>query len=88
MPFLWAAVEDAPGPNSLGRVIERNAIAMLSVADINPPSSSWLRLVARDQAIRRSGPWNVDHTGEIYESRFFDVLREHVKAMHQAEANM
>ena len=30
MPFLWLAVEDAPGPASLRGFIERNAIALLS----------------------------------------------------------
>ena len=30
MPFLWLAIDDEPGPNSLRGLIERNSIALLS----------------------------------------------------------
>jgi hypothetical protein len=37
MPFLWLAVDDEPGPDSLREVIERNAIALLSNLRKPPP---------------------------------------------------
>ena len=45
MPFLWLAVDDDPGAESLRGDIERNAIALLSNFDkqpIDPPSAGWL----------------------------------------------
>ncbi len=82
MPFLWVAVDDTPGPGSDRGMIERNAIAMLAGARVDPPSSSWLGLWARSEAIQRSELWNVNHIGEGYDPRFLQVLQDHVKAMH------
>jgi hypothetical protein len=44
MPFVWLAVDDAPGPDSLRGYIERNSIALLSNLGrppLDPPSSGW-----------------------------------------------
>jgi hypothetical protein len=64
MPFLWLAVEDAPGPESHRGVIERGAIGLLSNFNrpaLDPPSSAWLGRHARRDAIGASGLWNVNH---------------------------
>ena len=68
MPVLWLDVPDAPGPNSLRAVVERNSIALLSNARrdvIDPASSAWLGLNCSRETVRRSGLWNVRHTAEI-----------------------
>jgi hypothetical protein len=45
MPFLWLAVDDEPGAESVRGYIERNAIALLSNFEkkpLDPPSAGWL----------------------------------------------
>jgi len=45
MSFLWVAVEDPPGKDSDRKVIEVNAIGLLSYLGrppLDPPSPSWL----------------------------------------------
>lgn len=79
MPFLWLAVEDAPGPDSLRGIIERNAIALLSNYNahddpLDPPSPSWLGLQADREMIRLSGLWNVNHVTETYDPAFLHWL--------------
>jgi hypothetical protein len=44
MPFLWLAIDDPPGANSLRGYVERNAVALLSNLSkpaLDPPSSEW-----------------------------------------------
>ena len=77
MPFLWLDVPDAPGPNSLRAVVERNSIGLLSNARgqvLDPASSTWLGLDCSREAVRRSGLWNVQHTEDIYDPAFLDAL--------------
>jgi hypothetical protein len=86
MPFLWAGIEDEPGPASLRGYIERNAIALLSNhsrqdAPIDRPSSEWLGQWAASEHIQRSGLWNVNHVGEEYDPDFLDVLEQQVVSM-------
>lgn len=80
MPFLWVGIEDAPAPDSLRGYIERNAIGMLSNYNessrpIDPPSESWLGRWAANEAIRRSGLWNVNHVEQDYDPAFLACLR-------------
>ncbi len=79
MPFLWLAVADAPGPDSLRGYIERNSIALLSnlgKPPLDPPSKGWRgRVCDRNKArVRDSGLWNQNHVDEDYDPRFLDVL--------------
>jgi hypothetical protein len=77
LPFLWLAVDDEPGPDSLRGYIERNAIALTSSLHepiVDPPSPSWLGLRSGRDKVRRSGLWNQRHVGENYEPSFLDVL--------------
>jgi hypothetical protein len=81
MPFLWLAVEDVPGPDSLRGIIERNAIALLSNYNIqddplDPPSPEWLGLHADREEIRRSGLWNVNHVTETYDIAILDLFEK------------
>ncbi len=77
MPFLWLAVDDAPGPESLRALIERNAIALLSNRDrapLDPPGENWLGMHADRERVRRSGLWNNRHVDEDYDADFLDRL--------------
>jgi len=78
MPFLWLAVDDSPGLNSLRGYLERNAIALLSNSGPgghDPPSPTWLGRWAAADAIRSSGLWNVNHVGDGYDPGFLDALQ-------------
>lgn len=77
MPFLWLAVEDEPGPDSLRAMIERNAIALLSnfgKETINPPSQSWLGRFSDREKVRGSGLWNQDHVDDCYDPIFLSIF--------------
>jgi len=83
MPFLWLAVEDVPGPESLRGYIERNAIALLSNylshdEPIDPPSASWLGRHAASKNVRLSGLWNSNHVAESFAPSFLDILQQYV----------
>ncbi len=80
MPFLWLAVPDEPGPDSLRGYIERNAIALLSHRredSLDPPSPNWLGHHCNREKVRTSGLWNSKHTDEIYDPTFLDTM-EHL----------
>lgn len=77
MPFLWLMVNDEPGPASMRKYIERNAVALLSMASrlhIDPPSEGWLGHNCRHEVVRASGLWNVNHVFEDYAPDFLDLF--------------
>lgn len=83
MPFLWLAMEDEPGPQSLRGFIERNSIALLSnygKKPLDPPSESWLGRHSNRERVRNSGLWNSNHVDESYDPGFLDVLDRLVSA--------
>jgi hypothetical protein len=79
MPFLWLAVEDAPGRESLRGYIERNSIALLSnlgKPPLDAASGTW-RGHACDRGkarVRDSGLWNQNHVDEEYDPKFLSVF--------------
>lgn len=84
MPFLWLAVDDDPGPESLRGVIERNAIALLSNrgrAPIDPPSVAWLGHECNRERVRSSGLWNSNHVDDDYDPAFLDTLQTCIDRM-------
>ena len=84
MPFLWLAVEDEPGPDSLRGTLERNAIALLSGYGRpapDPPSESWLGLHCARGKVRPSGLWNTNHVEDDYDPGFLDELARLVERM-------
>lgn len=84
MPFLWLAVEDEPGPNSLRGYIERNAIALLSNTGaqvLDPTSGDWLGAYSGRERVRRSGLWNQNHVDESYDPDFLEVMEEQIATM-------
>lgn len=86
MPFLWLAIEDEPGTNSLRGYIERNAIALLSDFDkepVDPPSAEWLGLLSNRERVRRSGLWNSNHVDDRYESDFLKCMERLVGDMEK-----
>ena len=84
MPLLWVNIADPAGPESDRKVIEANAIALLSnrrKLAVDPASSKWLGLRTGNPAICESGLWNIDHVDEQYEPLFLDILAQHVQRM-------
>ena len=77
MPFLWLDIDDDPGPDSLRRTIERNAIALLSNHGRTPldsPSPRWLGHSSDRSLVRDSGLWNQRHVDETHDPVFLEVL--------------
>lgn len=86
MPFLWLAIEDAPGPDSLRGYIERNVIALLSNRDkppIDPPSSTWLGFHCDRPKVRQSGLWNQVYTDSVYDPEVLGCLERLLETMPQ-----
>lgn len=80
MPFIWLAITDEPGPNSMRGYIERNSIALLSNfnrsgSPIDLPSQDWLGQWAKSMKIRQSSLWNSNHVDESFDENFLDVFR-------------
>ena len=83
MPFLWLEVDDEPGPASLRKYIERNAIALLSAVNGNPdaPSRTWMGYACPNPDMIESGLWNSDHVREPYDPAFLDILETQISHM-------
>ena len=84
LPFLWIAVEDEAGPDSLRGRIERNAIALLSNFNkrpLDPQSPQWLGHYCDRERVRTSGLWNQNHVDEEYDPNFLVQLERLVDQM-------
>jgi hypothetical protein len=84
LPFLWLKVEDAAGPSSMRRYIERNSIGLLSnfnKTPIDPASLNWLGHFCANSDVRMSGLWNVDCIEHNYDPRFLDEFEHLVDSM-------
>lgn len=82
MPFLWLAVNDEPGPESLRGYLERNAIALLSNhsrTPIDQAGDSWLGQHSGRDRIRLSGLWNNNHVQEECDPSFLGTLEEAIE---------
>ncbi|MBB5052689.1 hypothetical protein HNQ36_002663 [Afipia massiliensis] len=83
MPFVWLAIDDEPGADSLRGYIERNSIALLSdfnKRSLDPPSKDWLGHRCNRERVRKSGLWNSNHVDELYNADFLNRLEERVEA--------
>jgi hypothetical protein len=83
MPFLWLAITDDAGPESLRGFVERNAIALLSnygKVPLDPPSKGWLGHYSDRERVRASGLSNQNHVAESYEPEFLDTFEQLVVA--------
>ena len=79
MPFLWLAVDDKPGPDSLRGYIERNAIALLSNRGREPvdlSSPGWLGHHSDRERVQQSGLWNSNHVDDDYTPAFLDTMQQ------------
>ena len=84
MPFLWLAVPDDAGSDSLRGPIERNAIALLSNYDrppLDPLSPHWLGHHSDRERVRRSCLWNQNHVDEHHDPGFLRTLDRLPSAM-------
>ena len=87
MPFLWLAIDDEPGPQSLRGYIERNSIALLSNYGrkaLDPPSENWLGHFCSRERVRKSGLWNSNHVDETFDAEFLDTFDRLVREMEAA----
>jgi hypothetical protein len=78
MPFLWLAIEDKAGPQSLRGYIERNAISLLSnykKPPLDPASEAWLGHHCDRERVRGAGLWNSNHVEDSYDSAFLAEFR-------------
>lgn len=83
MPFLWLAIEDDAGPDSMRGRIERNSISLLSNFNkplLDPPSRSWLGNYCDRERVKAAGLWNSNHVDESYDPAFLDDLERLVAA--------
>ncbi|HZT74581.1 MAG TPA: hypothetical protein VE996_13110 [Terriglobales bacterium] len=83
MPFIWLAVGDDPGPESLRGYVERNAIALLSNYDrapLDPPSKTWLGYCCNRERVRGSGLWNQNHVDGACAPDFLDRFEQLIAA--------
>jgi len=86
MPFLWLAIDDEPGPDSLRGHVERNAIALLSNHGkewLDPPSGNWLGYKCNRDRVKTSGLWNQKHVDEKYDPAFLDTLECLIRKMEK-----
>jgi len=83
MSILWLDIPDAAGPSSDRAFIEKNSIALLSGPEgpIDIPSDNWLGNFSENEAIRKSGLWNVNYVDYRYDERFLDVFAKYVDAV-------
>ena len=88
MPFLWLAINDEPGPDSLRGYIERNSIALLS--DYNrpridtPDRGKWLGHFCDRELVRKSDLWNQNHVEEAYDPAFLKELEKLINQMEKS----
>ena len=78
MPFLWLEVNDEPSPLCRRRMIELNAIALLSNfhrEPIDSPSLNWLGRRSPWPRVRESGLWNRNDVDRNWDSSFLALLR-------------
>lgn len=83
MTLLWVAVAGEAGHTSDRKLIEANAIALLTNrrrAPLDPPSIGWLGNESPHPAIRESGLWNVQHVDDRHDPSFLNVLEGYVHA--------
>jgi hypothetical protein len=83
MTVLWVSVPGDAGTTSDRKLIEANAIALLTNRQrepIDPPSPGWLGRLSRHSAIRESGLWNVQHVDERHDPGFLNVLEGYVRS--------
>ena len=83
MSVAFVPIEDAPGPDSERRYVERNAIALLSgfpkrASDL--PSPNWLGRHCDREKVQLSGLWNNHHVVGVHESGFLSVFERLVDA--------
>jgi hypothetical protein len=87
MPFLFLAVDDAPGPYSQRALIEKNSIALLSNyarPALDAPSAHWIGRRCGREKVPQSGLWNTQHVDAAYDPSFMDAMTTCMEDMRQA----
>lgn len=84
MPFLYLDVDDAPTPNSLRGVVEKNSIALLSnfkKPPLDPPSQGWRGHRCDREKVRLSGLWNQNYVNEEYDPVCLQIMETLIDKM-------
>lgn len=84
MTLLFVCVPGPSGPNNIRKIIESNAIALLSgyrKPSPDKPSSGWLGRHSRREEVKHSGLWNNEHVNKKYNPAFLEDLEKFIKAM-------
>ncbi|MBN2019681.1 MAG: hypothetical protein JW749_05595 [Sedimentisphaerales bacterium] len=83
MSILWLNVPDIAGPASDRAFIEKNSIGLLSgpTGPVDKQSDNWLGNYSPNEAIRKSGLWNVNHVDYSYDQRFLSIFAKYIDAM-------
>ncbi len=83
MSILWINVPDVAGPASDRAFIEKNSIALLSGPEdpIDIPSDGWLGNFSTNEAVCKSGLWNVNYVDYRYDDRFLKVFEIYIDAV-------
>ena len=87
MPFLWLAIDDDPGKESLRAYIKRNSVALLSnyrKQRLDSASQTWLGHNCNRELVRESGLWNSNHVDEQYDPAFLDRVAQIVETLESA----
>lgn len=85
MSFLYLAINDETGPESLRGYIEKNSISLLS--NFNKPaldiaSNDWLGYKCNRNKVKNSNLWNQNHVEKSYNSDFLDKFEKLVEEMN------
>lgn len=82
MHVLWLNVPDEPGPQSDRAYLERNAIGLLSRANLvkGRQHLSWIGNFSPNISIGLSGLWNLNHLNEVPDVEFTKVFAHYVQA--------
>jgi hypothetical protein len=75
-------ISDAPEKNSARAYIERNLIALFTEDSIflDPPGEEWLGRFEPDQAVSRSGLWNVRDVGSRFDRIILNLVQVYLGA--------
>jgi hypothetical protein len=82
LPFLWIDVPGEPGPDCERAMLEKNLIGLLAHSRKTVPGlirNNWLGRKAAEPRITRTGLWNLDHTGGLFDRNVTSDFEEYVQ---------
>lgn len=83
LPFLVVDVDDPPGPTSDRAYLEQNLIGLVSHKRRASPScgrDEWVGDFNPRPEIHRTGLWNVQHTGTLFDQSVLQTLETYIES--------